>query len=110
MWSHRTPPRLSSASYRSKRSYFITFCVLGREPAFADPTLAELASSVIRRYRTAGYYYLPAYCVMPDHIHLLIVPQSSGRHVSRIVATLKNEILRAVRSVGHILRWQWGYY
>ena len=110
MWTHGTSPRLRTASYTAKRTYFVTFCVLGRAPVFGDPGCASAASDVILRYRKRGYYFLPAYCVMPDHVHLLILPTAPGRHLSRIVATIKNAIAYDLRGMHVGVRWQWGYY
>ena len=47
---------------------------------------------------------------MPDHIHLLMVLSCDGRHLSRVVATLKNSILVKARWLRLAFRWQWGYY
>ena len=69
-----------------------------------------IARDVIIQYRHRGYYYLPAYCVMPDHVHLLIIPLDPNRHLSRIVATLKNAMTQALRTIGVAIRWQWGYH
>ena len=110
MWSHQSPPRLQTHTYKTKRSYFVTFCVYNRVPVFSDQAVAKIAQSVIREYRDKGFYWLPAYCVMPDHIHLLIIPISPDRHVSRIVATLKNAINLTLRRLKKRVRWQWGYY
>ena len=65
---------------------------------------------MILLYRSREYYYLPAYCVMPDHIHMLIIPISPTRHLSRIIATVKNAISYSLKEHGVHLRWQWGYY
>jgi putative transposase len=79
-------------------------------PVFGAFEPAGIAKNVIIRYRDKGYYYLPAYCVMPDHVHMLLIPLHSGRHLSRIVATLKNAITRALKDSGVAVRWQWGYH
>jgi len=41
---------------------------------------------------------------------MLIIPISPTRHLSRIIATVKNEIGRALKGAGIGMRWQWGYY
>jgi putative transposase len=98
MRSRQTPPRLQTHTYHN------------RTPAFSNQEVAKVAQAVIRDYRDKGYYWLPTYCIMPDHIHLLIIPVSPDRHVSRIVATLKNAINLALRRLGKRGRRQWGYY
>ena len=106
----RAPKRLGNASYSLRRSYFVTFCTLRRVPTFATPKLAEIARDVIIQYREKGYYYLPAYCVMPDHIHMLVIPLEPSRHLSRVIATLKNSITQGLRKNGVGVKWQWGYH
>lgn len=88
----------------------MTFCVYDRIRTFAAAPAAELVKRVILSYRSREYYYLPAYCVMPDHVHLLMIPRSPTRHISRIVATIKNASIVALKSKGMNVRWQWGYY
>ena len=110
MGTQKSPPRLEAASYFVKRSYFVTFCVFRRAPAFADPPAAADARETILSYRERGFYYLPSYCVMPDHIHLLIIPLCPTRHLSRIVATLKNAIASRFRRRGSHVKWQFGYH
>lgn len=56
--------------------------------------------------REAGLFWLYAYCIMPDHIHLYLRTRGV-RHLSRIIAGLKVDIVRAV---GGELRWQRGYF
>ena len=110
MWTHRTPPRLGAASYPAKQSYFVTFCVYDRVKVFENPRAAECARETILHYRDLDYFYLPAYCIMPDHIHLLIIPISPTRHLSRIVATIKNATNASLKRFGLRVRWQWGYF
>jgi len=64
----------------------------------------------IFRYRDRDWYWLLCYCVMPDHVHVLIKLRSPSRSLSRIVATLKNESTKSVRRIGEVLRWQFGYH
>ena len=82
----------------------------GRTPVFGTGRAAAIARDAILTYRHKGYYHLPAFCVMPDHIHLLIVPRSTTRQLSRIIATLKNAICYGLKRAGFAVRWQWGYY
>jgi REP element-mobilizing transposase RayT len=51
-----------------------------------------------------------SYCVMPDHVHILLKLRSSLHHLSRIVATLKHESAKSVLSLGERFRWKYGYY
>ena len=106
----RTPPRHPRVDYASQRVFFITFCVWDRCRVFAKSEAAEAVRDTILRYREREWYWLLCYCVMPDHVHLLVKPRSSKHNLSRIVATLKNESAKNLHSIGVVCRWQYGYF
>jgi|SRR5579863_4040150 len=108
--SFRTPPRLTDVDYRERRTYVITFCVHKRHPVFMNPKLAEIACAAFRRYCDSGWYWLYAYVVMPDHVHLVVRVRDRGVHLSRIVGMLKSAILTTARHAAYGFRWQRGYH
>jgi putative transposase len=91
------PLRLKGFDYSAERSYFVTFCVKNRAKVFADPRVAQIAVNVILRYRTVSRYFLYAYCVMPDHIHMLLKLRPAAGNLSTVVAVLKASIRHAAR-------------
>ena len=103
-------PRLKGFDYTTPGSYFITFRVCSRQPAFRAPAAASIARDLILRYRERKWYGLHAYCVMPDHIHMVARLQSDSRPLSDIVGTLKATILHRCRMSGHSFLWQRGYH
>lgn len=103
-------PRLRGFNYRASRSYFVTFCVLGRYPIFSYREAALIARDSILHYRTRGWYALHAYCVMPDHIHLVLKLLGEGRSLSAVVGTLKSVIFHRSRLVGRRFAWQHGFH
>ncbi len=58
------------------------------------------------RAREAGLFWLYAFCIMPDHIHIYLRTRGT-RHLSRIVAGLK---LSVTRAIDRRLHWQRGYF
>jgi len=105
-----TIPRLRSHDYRSLQTYFITFCVRDRTPTFNSKPAADIARSVILEYRERGWFYVLAYAIMPDHVHLLMRLRSRDRTLSRIVATIKNRMTQYGRGRDIPIRWQWGFH
>ncbi|MDQ6767184.1 MAG: transposase [Candidatus Eremiobacteraeota bacterium] len=105
----RRPKRLASFNYRGEHTYYLTFGTWKRVPAFADPTVAATACRVILRYRNEGRYYLYAYVVMPDHIHVLLKLRKSAGELSTIVATIKATIKHDVMEFTK-LNWQPGFH
>jgi REP element-mobilizing transposase RayT len=107
---YRTPPRLPGVDYRQPRTYFVTFCVQHREPVFSKPAAARTACDVLVDLRNRGSYSLYGYCVMPDHVHLVIKLAEHGKPLSRVIAQLKAGILFECRKQSIKLVWQRGYY
>jgi len=77
---------------------------------FARPEAASAMREVLFRYRERQWYWILSYCVMPDHVHILLKLRSSSHHLSRIVATLKHESMKSIKSAGEIFRWKYGFY
>jgi putative transposase len=110
MSNRGTIPRLRGFDYRSSRTYFVTWCVWKRKPIFNDFKMADVARRAILEYRSRDWYWLLAYCVMPDHIHMLVRLRTDDRSLSRVVASLKNRINTRLREVGVSVDWQMGFH
>lgn len=55
---------------------YVTTTTHDRRPIFEIARVAELFIDTLLHYRRLGHYKLHAYVVMPDHVHLLLTPQS----------------------------------
>ena len=55
---------------------YITTATRDRRPLFEISRVADLFIDTLLHYRTLGHYKLHAYVVMPDHVHLVLTPQS----------------------------------
>ncbi len=79
-------------------TWFVTSVTFQREPLFARSDLAQMVVDQWRHYAAAYNFQLDAYCVMPDHYHVVLTP-SSGQTLSQIhavnsyLATLINQCL-----------------
>jgi putative transposase len=69
-----------------------------------------VAVQALKHFRESGYYWLYAYCVMPDHMHAAIRSRDHGVHLSRIVAMLKSFVKCAARRIDPSFAWQRGYH
>jgi REP element-mobilizing transposase RayT len=67
----RRPPRLPEFSYIGPYAYFFTACTHQRAPVFEDGDFAAYASDQLLRHAIARGFALSAYCLMPDHVHVL---------------------------------------
>jgi putative transposase len=87
--------RLALASYAQPGALCsITIAVRGRRPVFADPSVATAAVKVLREHAGATGVTVYAYCIMPDHVHLLLEP-SATHDVITFVGQFKNLAQRA---------------
>jgi putative transposase len=107
--------RLDAAKYTGKQAYFVTQCCHDRRKYFADPARCEWLLSHLRVIATAHSFAIPAYCIMPDHLHLLadgLLPTSDFLHfikalkikTSREFALGKGTPLWQKKYFDHILR------
>ena len=67
----------------------ITTAVKGRAPVFACPRVAAAAVDVLRRHAAATGVGVDAWCVMPDHVHLVLGASPTGDIVT-FVEQFKN--------------------
>ncbi|HKF67637.1 MAG TPA: transposase [Vicinamibacterales bacterium] len=66
------PGHLRAFDYIGLHRYFLTFCCHSQQPRFRNRTVVELVRAQIRRAAHDEQFVIPAYCFMPDHLHLLI--------------------------------------
>ena len=91
----------------SSTTYFITAGTFCKKNLLQSERMAELFCQTMFRYRAEGRFLLPAFVVMPNHIHLLLtVPQ--GLTLERVVQFIKGGFSHQAgiltRSVGPV--WQ----
>ena len=72
----------------------ITIAVRDRQPVFADSAVAAEAVEVLRSHAAKTGVSVYGYCVMPDHIHLVLGP-SETCDITTFVGQFKNLAQRA---------------
>jgi putative transposase len=79
-------------------------------PFTSCPPLAEQAVESLAFYRRQGKWLLFAYCLMPDHLHLLATPQG-GADLSRILGQYERYVTRTAWTHGVVgALWQRSYH
>ena len=84
---------------------FVTMATLDRRPIFQISRVAELFIDLLHYYRTHGHYKLHAYLVMPDHVHLLITPESES--LKQVIALIQNGLVKSLDT--HHALWEAGF-
>jgi putative transposase len=66
------PEHLPEFSYVGVHRYFLTFCTFERRRHFENADNVELVYAQFAHTSTRNHFLIPAYCFMPDHVHLLV--------------------------------------
>ena len=104
------PPRLAGFDYLGPHRYFLTFCTFRRHRTFTDSNMASLVIAQFRRTVRESAFELLAYCVMPDHVHLLVEGTSVDSNLIRCVKRLKQRSGQIYSQLTRRRLWQEGYY
>jgi REP element-mobilizing transposase RayT len=64
--------RRPAAHYQGQRWYFITFCCVARRNVFANARNAEWLVDHLHRKSDSHHFAVHAFCLMPDHVHVLV--------------------------------------
>jgi putative transposase len=83
------PTRLSRHSYVGRAVYFLTFCTDNRIKAFVDADVVARTLEQFRRTAAIEQFAILAYCVMPDHVHLLVRGLSRTSDLKRFAKMAK---------------------
>ena len=103
-------PRLKDFEYRGRHSYFLTFCTYRRKVTLHDTSVASMVVDQILRAARRFEFDVLAYCVMPDHVHLLVHGRSDRSALHRFVKRAKQSSGQIyARAVKESL-WQDSYY
>jgi REP-associated tyrosine transposase len=103
--------RLSPDAYLvSVQPFSITLCVTDRKPVFGNPILARDAVDTLTTVSGLNGMELHAYCVMPDHIHILLSP-GINYGVIEFVRRFKGRLVAVFRRQGETGRlWQRSFH
>jgi len=88
MWPSN-PPRIKEFPYPGCRRYLITMTTCFRARHFSIAEHARTLSSEIPPFFAARHFEVLAYCVMPDHLHLLLEGTSDDADLREAVRAWK---------------------
>jgi len=104
------PHRLPHFSYVGPRRYFLTFCTFDRFDAFSDADAAIATLGQFLRCARRERLAILAYCIMPDHAHLLVEGLSSTSDLCRFAKLAKQYSGFAYRRLHGRPLWQEWYH
>jgi putative transposase len=102
--------RLSHANYLGQRWYFITLCCANRRKFFIAAKTCEWFLSSLRANAASHLFAVHAYCIMPDHVHLLAEGIRAQSDVIQLIRSIKIKTSTPIeRKTGKTL-WQKKFY
>ena len=104
------PKRLLSHNYVGRGVYFLTFCTYERVEAFRDSEVAVRTLEQFRRTAAIEQFAIRAYCLMPDHVHLLVEGLSASSDLKRFAKMAKQRSGGVHRRRSGQRLWQEGYF
>ncbi len=102
--------RLGATNYTGRNAYFVTQCCHERRKYFADSARCEWLLSLLRPLSTAYSFAIPAYCVMPDHVHLLMDGLLATSDFLKFMKILKIKTSREFAAENRFPLWQKKYF
>ena len=104
------PRRLESFGYVGRQRYFLTFCTRDRLPVFGDSEISQQTLTQFRRTSALEGFAILAYCLMPDHAHLLVEGLGEDSDFKRFTKMAKQRSGGLYARTHHQRLWQEGYY
>jgi putative transposase len=102
--------RLQASRYSGKQIYFVTLCCEDRTPTFANESLGHWLVTELLKSAAEQGFAIHAYCVMPDHVHLLVEGMIETCDLVRFISLFKQQsAFYYKKKIGRRL-WQSSYY
>lgn len=102
--------RLGAENYRGRRFYFVTICFNERHTFGAEPQTACWLVGCLRRQAAAKGFFVHAYCVMPDHTHLLVQGANEDSDLLDFVNSFKQQTAFEFERMRKLRLWQFKFY
>jgi putative transposase len=102
--------RLQPENYRGERKYFVTLCFEKRARYGIDPEIARWLIENLRRASCEKGFAVLAYCLMPDHLHVLAAGTSSTSDLLDFVSAFKQQTAFHVSQTSRRKLWQFKFY
>lgn len=100
---------LSKENYIGYEIYFLTLCCAHRASAFSKATLAAEIVSILKDEAARAGFLLHAWCLMPDHLHVLVDGTRDDADLFRFVTRFKRRST-GLRYYGGNELWQRNFY
>jgi len=102
--------RLNARNYVGSGWYFLTLCTFRRALYFRSDQSARWLVGILQLGSTQQAFQVRAYCIMPDHLHLLLQGMTPNADLLRFVGVFKHKTSFAFRARTGKTLWQTSFY
>lgn len=110
MTVNRRVTRLTPRDYIGPRSYFVTICCDRRAAHLRDPSTAQRVIALLQECAASHGFLLHAFCLMPDHAHVLVEGTHQRCDLREFVRLFKQRSSFEFRRSHRRTLWEMSYY
>lgn len=110
MPSNRKQTRLPAKYYIGTKSHFVTVCCDLRQPYLANLDTAEMVRKRLIDCARRCAFVLHAFCLMPDHLHLLAQGTHPSADLTKFIRILKSRTAFQFRHSDGRRLWEMSYH
>ncbi len=110
-WGKSRSNRLSNYDYSKDRPIHVTICTESKNNIFDSAVNAQIVIDELLKTSKDLKFRILCYCLMPDHMHLLLSPPGDGMSVSQFIGGFKSKTTRIAWDYGIQGKlWQGRFY
>lgn len=91
------------------QAFLVTVCARDRQAVLTSNSMPEIVDCALRSASTSVPMVVFAWCVMPDHVHMVVAPEEGGNVVDW-VRRFKGRVATDARRQGLRSLWQRSFY
>ncbi len=110
MPTNRRIARLAPGNYLGCQTYFITICCDHRVPHLLAKTTAQRVLHLLLECAASHSFRLHAFCLMPDHLHVLAAGAHSRCDLSEFIRLFKQRTAFEFRKSHRRRLWEMSYH
>lgn len=107
---NRKDTRLPPEFYRGQRYHFVTICCDRRKPYLGERATAQSVLATLEQCAAKRSFQLHAYCLMPDHVHLLVQGMSAPCDLLEFIRVFKLRTAFEFKKSHGARLWEKSYY
>lgn len=102
--------RLAPLNYIGYQRYFLTLCSFRRQIVFSDTGRCRDLLALLAAECASRNFSVPAYCLMPDHLHFLAEGLDPASDLLHLLKSFKIKSSRKYTARTGLPLWQRGFY